>query len=146
MTFEFLGSSSSVDELFVLLAYDTVSPGIWFLMSYYHTVVLKCWHQTPSDAALYPRRMGTYVCNLSQNLEVLNHTVSTFVFLLQEVRPTIKWYFVVNRIPVISTLMFSSVRVVQIGSFLEFHTMCLPEISVENYLSCSSCGFNCTQE
>jgi hypothetical protein len=31
--------------------------------------------------------------------------------------------------------MFSSVRVVQVGSFLEFHTMCLPETSVVNYLS-----------
>jgi len=134
-----------VDELFVLVAYDTISPGIWFLMSYYHTVVLKYWHQTPSDTALCPKRMGTYLCNLSQNVEVLHHTVSIFVFLMQEVRPMIKWYFFVSKIPVISTVMFFSVRVVQVGSFLEFHTMC-PEISVENYLFCSSCGFNCTQD
>jgi len=41
VTFELLGFCSNVDELFVLLAYDTISLGIWFLMSYYHTVVLK---------------------------------------------------------------------------------------------------------
>ena len=58
----------------------------------------------------------------------------------------IKWYFIASKIPVISTVRYSSVRVDQLGSFLEFHTMCLPETSVENYLSAISCGFNCTKE
>lgn len=87
VTFELLGFCTSVDELSVLLPYDTISPGIWFLMSYYHTVFLKHWHKTTSDAALYPRRMGTYFCNLCQNVEMFHHAVSTFVFLLQEVCP-----------------------------------------------------------
>jgi len=56
-----------------------------------------------------------------------------------------KWYFIVSKIPLISTVRYSSVRVVHVGSFLEFHTLCLPEISVENYLSATSCGFNCTK-
>jgi len=79
-------------------------------------------------------------------MEVFHHAVSKFVFLLQEVCPLIKWYFIVSKIPVISTFLFSSVRVIQVGSFLEIHTLCLPETSVENYLSAISYGFNCTQE
>ena len=121
----------------------------WVFSSWCITTTLSSWNDGTKHPVMQHYIPEEWICIFVISAKIWRHSTMLYPHLSSCCKRYvlwIKWYFIVSKIPVMSTVRYSSVRVVQVDSLLEFHTMCLPETSVESYLSATSCRFNCTQE